>query len=199
MRLLKLVDDGRITLSEWLYYIIPPYAILSHTWGTPGEEVLFHDILNGAAIKKKGHQKTEFCAKQAASDSSELSESINSMFRWYQNAARCYVYLSDVSAVSEFEKSRWVTRGWTLQELLAPRIVEFLSSENSLETQIHDITRINTSALRGLHLSDFPAFGRQTSEEEDIVYCLLGVFGVFLPLIYGQGKMNARMDHLCLL
>src|SRR5579859_3208065 len=102
------------------------------------------------------------------SSSAELSETINSMFRWYHNAAKCYVYLSDVSIYdsdknnqfftweSAFLKSRWFTRGWTLQELIAPASVEFFSLEGkrlgdkkSLEQQIHEITGIAVQALQG--------------------------------------------------
>src|SRR5947207_2243471 len=95
------------------------------------------------------------------------------MFRWYRDAAKCYVYLSDVttgkhSRSSElfwepaFRQSRWFTRGWTLQELLAPRSVEFFSrsgtrlgSKESLEQQIHEVTGIAVRALRGISLSQF--------------------------------------------
>jgi hypothetical protein len=137
------------------------------------------------------------------------------MFRWYQNAAKCYVYLSDVSIGKDsapsdflwepaFRKSRWFTRGWTLQELLAPRSVEFFSREGkrlgnkySLEQQIHEITGIAVKALHG-HLSQFSnddrriwAAKRETTIEEDQVYCLLGIFDVYLPLIYGEGKEHA--------
>jgi hypothetical protein len=109
-------------------------------------------------------------------DFTELSEAINSMFRWYRNAARCYVYLSDVFSPafdtnekpnlqlweSDFQKSRWFTQGWTLQELLAPTSVEFFSQERkrlgdkrSLKQQIHEITGIADSALQGAALSQF--------------------------------------------
>ena len=139
------------------------------------------------------------------------------MFRWYQNAARCYVYLSDVSVntqdgqsrhlewESAFRNSRWFTRGWTLQELLAPRIVEFFSydrirlgDKRSLEQQIHEITEIPVDALQGCHLSEFSVeerfrWGekRQTAEDEDRAYCLHGIFVVFMSLIYREGHANA--------
>ncbi|KAH7077596.1 hypothetical protein BKA63DRAFT_508568 [Paraphoma chrysanthemicola] len=140
------------------------------------------------------------------------------MFRWYQNAARCYVYLSDVSdGISsrdnepsrswklEFRRSRWFTRGWTLQELIAPSTVEFFSEEGtffgnkqSLEQTLHEITGISLDALRGHSLSQFSkderlawAAKRSTKREEDTAYCLLGIFGVFMPLIYGEGRGNA--------
>jgi hypothetical protein len=137
------------------------------------------------------------------------------MYRWYQNAAKCYVYLSDVSTGEDsgssdllwepaFRKSRWFTRGWTLQELLAPRSVEFFSQDgerlgnkSSLEEPIHEITGIAVKALQG-HLSQFSdderriwAAERETTIEEDQVYCLLGILGVYLPLIYGEGKDHA--------
>ena len=147
------------------------------------------------------------------------------MFRWYRNAAKCYVYLSDVSApntgnmkldknswIEALRRSRWFTRGWTLQELIAPVSVDFFSAEGhflgnkrSLELEITDITRIPIKALRGQSLSDFSASerfawaqNRETTEEEDIAYCLLGIFDVFMPLIYGEGEASAlkRLERL---
>jgi Heterokaryon incompatibility protein (HET) len=98
---------------------IPPYAILSHTW-KEGEEITFNDLTDGTGEGKAGYDKIRFCAEQAIRDglqyfwvdtccidksnSVELQEAINSMFRWYQNAAKCYVYLSDVS-IKEREAS----------------------------------------------------------------------------------------------
>jgi hypothetical protein len=138
------------------------------------------------------------------------------MFRWYRNAAKCYVYLSDVSTgknsrssellwESSFGQSRWFTRGWTLQELLAPSSVEFFSREGkrigdkrSLEIQIQHITGIPVQALQGNSLSEFSvdvrmswAIKRKTTIEEDQAYCLLGIFDIYLPLIYGEGRENA--------
>jgi hypothetical protein len=107
---------------------------------------------------------------------------------------------------SAFRNSRWFTRGWTLQELLAPETVVFYSQDHvrlgdkkSLEQQITDITGISPDALQGHRmLSDFSieertlwVEKRQTTVEEDKAYCLLGVFGIFLPLIYGEGQLNA--------
>jgi hypothetical protein len=134
------------------------------------------------------------------SSSAELSEAINSMFRWYQKATRCYVYLSDVSirkrkasdtsAVctreSAFRASKWFTRGWTLQELLAPRSVEFYSREGkslgnkrTLKQQIHEITGVPATALR------------ETTRGEDKAYSLFGIFDVQMPLLYGEGEVKA--------
>ncbi|OAQ58796.1 kinesin light chain [Pochonia chlamydosporia 170] len=141
------------------------------------------------------------------------------MFRWYRDAKRCYVYLSDVSDPltsvrrkstaqwdDTFRQSRWFTRGWTLQELIAPKTVDFYSKEGawlgdkqSLEPLIRDITGIPVSVLRGTPLSDFPVSereawvrGRLTKCEEDMAYSLLGIFGVHMPLIYGEGRENAQ-------
>src|SRR6266536_688246 len=124
----------------------PPYAILSHTWGA--EEVSFKDMQpenRATAERKKGFVKIQGCCNQAQLDgydwvwvdsccidkssSAELSEAINSMFKWYHDAGICYAYLGDVprggfdpepkNLEDAFSKSRWFTRGWTLQELLA--------------------------------------------------------------------------------
>jgi len=215
---------------------IPDYAILSHRWGPNTEEVTFRDLVDSTGQHKTGYKKIRFCAQQAKHDGlryfwvdtccidksnhTELYEAINSMFCWYQNAARCYVYLSDISASNHeedsqqselawepaFRASKWFTRGWTLQELLAPASVEFFTEEGrrlgdkrSLERQIHEITRIAVPALRGsAALPEFDveerfkwAETRQTTREEDWAYCLLGIFGVFMPLLYGEGKANA--------
>jgi hypothetical protein len=140
------------------------------------------------------------------------------MFRWYKNAAKCYVYLSDVSipedklendsnpdVESVLRTARWFTRGWTLQELLAPSSVEFFSTDYkrlgdklSLEPLIHEITGIPVEALQGYDLTKFSVnervswiAKRETKHEEDIAYSLFGFFGIFLPLIYGEGREHA--------
>jgi hypothetical protein len=200
------------------------------------KEVTFHDLDTGVAKNKAGYRKIQFCEEKAAADGlqyfwiatccidkrnlTELSETITSMFRWYQKATRCYVYLSDVSIYgqgrtnlslnypweSAFRQSRWFTRSWTLQELIAPTSVEFFSSEgerlgnkSTMEVTIHEITGIAKEAFKGLRpLSDFSvkermawAEQRNTKLEEDQVYSLLGIFTISMPLIYGEGKENA--------
>ncbi|KAF2185934.1 HET-domain-containing protein, partial [Zopfia rhizophila CBS 207.26] len=153
------------------------------------------------------------------SSSAELSEAINSMFRWYHDAAKCYVYLSDVSIGGSvgndlssqrtwkpaFQHSRWFTRGWTLQELLAPTSVEFFSVEgerlgdkNSMVQEIHEITGISAQALQGTLLSRFRidermswTARRETKREEDAAYSLLGIFDIHMPLLYGEGRKKA--------
>jgi hypothetical protein len=131
------------------------------------------------------------------------------MFRWYYDATQCYVYLLDVPSPppcttefnpqswdSDFWRSRWFTRGWTLQELLAPRSVEFFSRECvrlgdkfSLSKQISEITGVNISAIQGAPLSQFSVDERflrmerrQTTLEVDRVYALAGILDIKIPL-----------------
>jgi hypothetical protein len=168
MRLLKLSNTAGefCSLTDFDFGVdIPRYAILSHTWGK--EEVTFKDMMDDGTAKSKpeskpGYGKIRFCGEQARRDnlqyfwidtccidkssSAELQEAINSMFRWYRDAVKCYVYLADVSRPAldadikssqssqpswelSFRKSRWFTRGWTLQKLVAPPLVEFFSKE----------------------------------------------------------------------
>jgi hypothetical protein len=236
MRLLQRDDVGNYSLTpNLLPDDVPPYAILSHTWGL--DEVVFADLAKtpGDWQSKQGFEKIEFCAMQAKrhdlryfwvdtccidkSDSVELQTAINSMFRWYRDAKRCYVYLPDVTSATvsnqqrtvtpwedALRQSRWFTRGWTLQELVAPNKVDFYSKERSwlgdkrtLEPLICEITGIPANALRGTPLSDFTVAereawvrGRQTTHEEDMAYSLLGIFDVYLSLIYGEGRDNAQ-------
>jgi hypothetical protein len=231
MRLIELKSNGDICLTKDLISNIPPYAILSHTWGNDDDEVTFKDLTEAQGNTKRRYDKIRFCAKQARidrlqhiwidtccidkSNNAELSEAIISMFRWYRNAAKCYVYLSDVSKpsqdpaeqswISAFENSRWFTRGWTVQELIAPSTVEFFSYEGQLlgskqllEQQLHKITGIAIKALQGHSLSEFSvderfswAEFRTTKREEDGAYSLLGIFNVNMPPLYGEGRESA--------
>jgi len=239
MRLWERKPDGELVLREFADRDVPAYAILSHTWLEYNhKEVSFQDVEAGTGKSKPGWQKIEFCADKAAAhglsyfwidtccidkrNAVELSTAINSMFGWYQNAARCYVYLSDVSMPntkqhdssaweSAFKMSRWFTRGWTLQELIAPKLVDFYSLEGerigsklTLELLIHEITGIARTALGGAALSSLSinermswTQQRNTTLEEDKAYCLLGIFNVSMPPIYGEGKESAfrRLQH----
>jgi hypothetical protein len=154
-----------------------------------------------------GAQWLDSCCIDKTS-SAELSEAINSMYRWYQNAQVCYAYLEDVPAEdsslwsedSAFRKSKWFTRGWTLQELLAPEIVVFydhdwneIGTRTELGSLIALITGIDTESLyRPLNACIAQKMSwvseRETLREEDMAYCLLGLFDVNMPLLYGEGK-----------
>jgi tetratricopeptide (TPR) repeat protein len=233
MRLLRVDELGDFILTDFRGKTIPPYAILSHRWGS--SEVLFNDVTRGTYREREdGYRKLEFCAKQAAQDNlqyfwvdtccidkwnlSELSKSINSMFQWYMNAKRCYVFLPDISVPTatdpiqrsdweaSFRASAWFTRGWTLQELIAPVSVEFFSCEGrligdkaSLDQLIHEITDIPLAALHNCPMDQFTTLERErwaesrtTTEEEDIVYCLLGILGISMPTNYGEKQESAR-------
>jgi hypothetical protein len=236
MRLLNWGDDGALSFTANLGSedTIPPYAILSHTWGQDEEEVTFDELLQGSGNNKPGYEKIRFCRDQAQQDGLryfwidtccidkenkvELSQAIQSMFRWYRDAARCYVYLPDVSTAliesnganpplweSDLRRSRWFTRGWTLQELLAPSEVEFFSregkklgSKTTLAPKLHEITGIPVSALLGSPLSQFSVDDRLSWREhrytkvpEDGAYSLLGIFDIYIAPLYGEGAKGA--------
>jgi hypothetical protein len=137
------------------------------------------------------------------------------MYRWYQLADICYAYLTDIPSSESvwdmnspfdykgsFVRSNWFNRGWTLQELIAPYFVEFyasdwsyIGSKRSLEDHLARITRISLRVLRGgspnlcstADRMSWAAF-RETTRVEDMSYCLLGIFEVNMPLLYGEGE-----------
>ncbi|KAM5354875.1 hypothetical protein ACJ41O_001521 [Fusarium nematophilum] len=202
---------------------IPQYAILSHTW--EDQEVIYTDMLDNTAFQKKGYEKIRYTCIQAVADgleycwidtccidkrsSAELSEAINSMYEWYQKAETCYAYLpncpGDVDPYdldSEFANSRWFTRGWTLQELVAPLDLSFfgkdwvkIGEKTTLSKPLSVITGIDQDILTGeLPLQSASvakrmswAANRQTTRPEDLAYCLMGIFDVNMPMLYGEG------------
>lgn len=132
------------------------------------------------------------------------------MFKWYRLAEECYAYLPDVKwegdeiSKSQFRESVWFTRGWTLQELLAPKNVMFydkdwkyIRTKMELASEISSVTNIDVDSLGG----DFPdasiatkmswASKRQTGKPEDLAYCLLGIFNVDMDIRYGEGEYKA--------
>jgi hypothetical protein len=140
---MRLINAKTLRFQDFFGGDMPPYAIPSHTWET--DEVTFQDMASPYLPPKSGYTKiTETCRLALEMDiehawvdsccidkssSAELTESINSMFQWYENAAVCYVYLADLHPGTEFrdgiDRCRWTNRGWTLQELIAPRNVYF--------------------------------------------------------------------------
>jgi hypothetical protein len=202
---------------------------LNHS--SPGNRIF--DAIHPLAVQRKaGYTKIRYACLQALtekheyiwvdtccidkSSSAELTEAINSMFRWYQNAAICYAYLEDVfddskAGLGDFGSSKWFTRGWTLQELLAPEEVKFFGPPDSLSggelwkplgtkfnlaDQITAATGIDQTSLLvpdQLHQKSIAqrmswASKRRTTRPEDMAYCLLGIFGVNMPLLYGEGQ-----------
>ncbi|RWA04064.1 hypothetical protein EKO27_g11037 [Xylaria grammica] len=255
---MRLLNTTTYTLETFIGANTPRYVILSHIWGN--DEVLFEDIQ--AALqdksadeseqkwrKKSGAKKVLDAAKKASrngfkyiwidtccidkSSSAELSEAINSMYRWYQDSAVCYVYLSDVHSGNvdsngagfldldfndvgpadvylsdvnsndvedgvTFEESRWFRRGWTEWK--------GIGSRHSLATTISTVTRIDTSLLESpleyhlkrprlevfsIHTRMTWAYMRETTRPEDRAYCMMGIFDVNMPLLYGEGIVKA--------
>jgi hypothetical protein len=221
---MRLLHSKTLKLKNFEGDQCPPYAILSHTWEE--DEVSFQDIQGYDADKKAGYDKIRHCCQVAAADgfeyawvdtccidkssSSELSEALNSMYRWYRDSAVCYAYLSDVPShenpctrASAFSQSRWFTRGWTLQELIAPSSLIFFNSvweevgtRSSLQGVISDITNIQIEVLEAEDcLQTFSvaqrmswASERKTTRSEDAAYCLLGIFNIHMPMLYGEGE-----------
>lgn len=215
-----ILKEGRISFEEPKMRKPEPYAILSHTW-QDDQEVTYTDVLARKDVKsKKGFDKIRATCNQAKkngikyvwidtccidkSSSSELTEAINSMFAWYQDASFCYVYLEDVINTEMDDRNRWFTRGWTLQELIAPKEANNMIFFNSswlpigtklkLVEKLSSITKVDIDIL--LHktaLSSvcigrrlFWAANRNTTRIEDEAYCLLGILGINMPTIYGE-------------
>ena len=248
---MRLINTHTLDFEEFEGQNIPPYAILSHRWEE--EEVLYKDVERGNATTKKGWQKITRCCEQARKDellyvwvdtccidkssSAELTEAINSMFRWYQRAQICYVYLCDINFTNlegqewqsthlrshqwsnslgqgegiflqhdfllELCNSVWFTRGWTLQELLASESMIFfgrywqvLGTKDFLCAPISHATYIPASILRHEKpLDSVPvaermswAARRFTTRVEDRAYSLMGIFGINMPMLYGEGE-----------
>lgn len=235
---MRLINIHTLKIEEFLGSV-PPYAILSHTWGT--EEVTLQQYQDGSATSKAGWRKiVDFCAllnnevfarkmkdhhvspttkvnpgRKSVdyawvdtccidkTSSADLSEAINAMFRWYADAEFCVVYLEDYRESGNFPHCRWFTRGWTLQELLAPGHVYFfdfmwrlIGTKETLLTSISEITKIPPLLIGGprawAHVSIAQkmswAANRQTTRIEDRAYSLMGIFDVNMPLLYGEGE-----------
>lgn len=199
----------------------PPYAILSHRWGDDDDEVSFQQWHEDHAkiSHKPGYVKISKACEQARKDnleylwvdtccidkrsSAELSEAINSMFSFYAKAKVCYAYLQDVhgsvdgndTLAAQLSQSTWFTRGWTLQELLAPKhLVFFTSAWGIIGTKVQfsdiisEVTRIPVEIFDGKEDVSIHGFNvatrmswianRVTTRIEDIAYCMLGIFNI---------------------
>ncbi|KAL7925178.1 ankyrin repeat-containing domain protein [Trichoderma austrokoningii] len=216
---MRLLRTDTIEIQTFEYGDIPPYAILSHRWGK--DEITYQDLEAGTKTieRKAGFQKLRQCCAKAKADgfdhvwidtccidktsSAELSEAINSMFNWYQQAERCYAHLADVPSKLTFQESEWFTRGWTLQELLAPSDIHFvddtwqcIGTKTTRQQDISDCTGIPVNILCGDDDLDTASVAqrmswaskRKTQRLEDRAYCLMGIFGIYMPLIYGEGE-----------
>ncbi|KAI0454824.1 heterokaryon incompatibility protein-domain-containing protein [Xylaria acuta] len=224
--MMRLLNVQTLTLEKFDCPPFPPYAILSHTWGQ--EEITFQDThdLQKASVKAGFTKFKLTCQMTAAqqlqyvwidtccidkSSGTELSEAINTMYQWYQSSSKCLVYLEDLPSFTALgaldeclENCRWFSRGWTLQELIAPRTVVFYNQawdiigekkSTALLSRISNATGIHQDILLNpdlIHTTSVAvrmswAADRATSRQEDIAYCLLGLFKVSMPLLYGEG------------
>ena len=188
-------------------------AVLSPLWDDPE---LSPKVREACAVARANGFRfiwTDACCIDRSS-SSELSEAIRSMYSWYASAAVCYAHLADVpieddpqAQDSRFRESKWFTRGWTLPELVAPQNVTFLSrdwqvigTKSGLADLVKEITGVSREAF--LHLKPLAAFSvaqrlswaaqRETMLVEDEAYSLLGIFGVDMPIRYGEGEPAFR-------
>lgn len=204
------------------------FAILSHTWGA--NEVTFKEFADPNVSSLTGYHKVKQTCRLARvmgisyawidsccidkSSSTELSEAINSMFKWYSLAKVAYAYLDDWDREAKLDsgksqdlkKCKWFTRGWTLQELIAPKEILFYDaswtlqgSKSSLVAHLSRITNIekqilkNTRSLRQVPVATRMSWAahRSTTIEEDVAYCLIGIFDVNIPMLYGEGATKA--------
>ncbi|KAI0756426.1 heterokaryon incompatibility protein-domain-containing protein, partial [Daedaleopsis nitida] len=214
------------------------YAILSHVWAkskSKGLEQTYQDLLRilahanqegDAIFLDQISEKIRQCCAYAFADgyewvwidsccidktsSAELSEAINSMYKWYTCASQCYTYLHDVDDAddprrkhSQFRASEWFKRGWTLQELIAPPTVIFLTknwrsigTKHTLAAVIEQVTTIdidilkNTGSLEGVSVARRMSWAsrRVTTRVEDEAYSLMGLFDIHMPAVYGEGS-----------
>jgi hypothetical protein len=264
MRLLKTKSYELVEANE-IPTPFPHYAILSHTWISPKDEITYQDIkkrkedIENDIFKQKGWSKLKKYCDRTAKDGwewawmdtccidktnpADTQEAINAMFRWYQNAGVCYAYLEDMDVLKVvrdvdlpedmdldeivgsgnvadrksflhealytfFVNAKWFTRGWTLQELLAPHYLIFvdrawrrIGTRESWALEIEEASKIETRHLTAFRPTDFNscsiamrlswASRRETTLEEDETYSLLGLFGISMPLIYGEGRWRA--------
>ncbi|KAG8529587.1 uncharacterized protein KY384_006224 [Bacidia gigantensis] len=224
---MRLIHTTQLKLFEFTERDIPHYAILSHTWEsgeTSYQDFERHGADNDIVISSKILRCCSLAASEGwqyvwvdtccidKSSSAELTEAINSMFKWYQKAEVCYAHLADIDLKTacretkpkKFDESRWFTRGWTLQELLAPARVVFydcdwieIGCKGSLSPQISKACNIAAAYLfQPMNASVAAKMSwaalRETTRTEDMAYCLLGLFNVNMPLIYGEGDKAFR-------
>ncbi|KAF9474734.1 hypothetical protein BDN70DRAFT_924417 [Pholiota conissans] len=216
------------------------YAILSHTWFHGfGGEVTYNDWINGVFDERSPgyHKLANFCKTAWTNhrlalgwmdticinkeSSAELDESIRSMYNWYERSAVCLTYLAETTEIEDVYRDPWFTRGWTLQELLAPKYIKFYNKEwtsfipdpsindksnaplsKPIRDQISKATTITymelnnqdrTPISRKMQLSAF----RKVTRAEDTAYSLMGIFNVSIATAYGEGAERAFSRLLC--
>ncbi|KAG2081427.1 hypothetical protein BD769DRAFT_1784146 [Suillus cothurnatus] len=234
--LLSLIVKHADIRTERIKEVVTLYfrcVMLSHMW--QGKEPLLHDIKDKVVYELNpvdGIVKLQSFCKTARdtgyrwawidtccidqSNNAELQKSLNSMFIWYRHSALTIVYLVDVPALSKpgaLARSAWNTRGWTLPEFLAPKVILFYQRDWTLYLNDHSCNHKesftimreleNTTGVDAHFLVTFRpgmagareklrwASTRVTTVQEDVAYSLFGIFGIHLPVIYGEKKQNA--------
>ncbi|KAK4620010.1 hypothetical protein CLAFUW4_11101 [Fulvia fulva] len=216
--MIRLINASSLYFDEFEGDFVPPYAVLSHRWGARKDEVTSEDFQSGLKKDSPGFKKIDQFCKHASDtgrkwvwvdtccidkkSSAELSESISSMFSWYQKADICFAYLQHVENAETWRESAWWKRGWTLQELIAPDNVVFcdrawreIGSKHGMANDIATLANIPPRVLkvrgRYRHYTVAQklswAAGRATTKPEDRAYSLLGLFHINMPLLYGEG------------
>ncbi|GIZ46847.1 hypothetical protein CKM354_000995600 [Cercospora kikuchii] len=237
---MRLLNVNSLEFAEFHGDNQPKYVIASHRWSD--REATYKDVRNGQNKNKAGYKKVlafaryirerlsplewlwiDTCCINKESEA-ELSYSINSMFNWYRGSEMCLAYLEDIKDKERYLSSVWFTRGWTLQELIAPRLVVFVTNEwqvignkgcvfshcdsmssgANLVREIATLTGIPERVLNDWGTSVNLAIGdkirwiegRETLREEDMSYALFGIVGIRPGVNYGEGKDNARQRLL---
>lgn len=231
---MRLINVTTLGLEEFSESNTPRYACLSHRWSSQEVNMQEWQVRDNLLIDRLGYSKIIGACHVAQTlqiqylwadtccidktNSTELSEAINSMWKWYKECALCVVYLSDVDdavckhqqgesvtlpdGANQFAKSQWFTRSWTLQELIAPTNLTFynsswerLGSKIELLAEVETVTNIAQAALKNFDTEDWSvaqrmswAASRKSTRSEDIAYSLLGIFDVNMPLLYGEGS-----------
>jgi hypothetical protein len=220
---MHLLNTATLQVETYLDDDIPPYAILSHTWGY--HEVTFADLarIDEEVSAMPGWAKVRDCCSVAIAEgfrytwidtccidkrsSAEMQEAMNSVFRWYANAEVCYVYLEDILGgnTHNIYETRWMRRGWTLMELVAPKEIVFLDknwnrigTKLSLTPVLAGITGIPEPALFRMAPASLSRYSiaermswaamRETTRPEDRAYSLIGLFNITMPILYGEGE-----------
>ena len=223
---MRLINVYTLEIEKFVEDEIPEYSILSHTWGldeasfeqwtqhsNPAKSTRpgFVKVLSACSLsRREGFKYTwvdTVCINK--SNMEELTEALNSMFKWYRASAVCYAYLEDLQRhptairMKNLPFCRWFSRGWTLQELIAPTIVKFydqtwtmIGTKSELAREISNITSISERVLhdsrevwRQSVAQRMSWLGnRKTTRKEDIAYCMIGIFDINMPPIYGEGK-----------
>ncbi|KAF1821819.1 uncharacterized protein K489DRAFT_321948, partial [Dissoconium aciculare CBS 342.82] len=231
---MRLINVQTLQLTEFLdARQRPKYVIASHRWAP--DESSFKDLRKGRNKHYSGYKKIDgfaqyirqsypaiewlwidTCCVNKESDA-ELSYAINSMFDWYRNAEVCVARLGILPSnytPEQLKQDQWFWRGWTLQELLAPRVVVFVDHDwraighkgigsqgtgPNIAKAIASITGISEAVLGdwgasvNLRLEEKMKWmtNRDTTREEDMIYALFGIVGVSMSVIYGEGKDRA--------